>query len=213
MKTLILSGLLQDDGTLRLHIPFSADQPPQAGPEATGKDAVEVELLDDGGAVLSSARIDGAPVCSAPTGPGAQRPPQRLIAGAVAMPEGTTGLRLRFRGLVIHEAHATAGEPTVKLTWHPPADGVVSGRQLVTWDSSHPDGAPMHFLVLAQLADGTRVATASVQGNQADLDARFLPEGTVSLVLIASDGFHQTRAESLPFTLARGGQGGVQPHP
>jgi hypothetical protein len=206
MRALILSGVLEDDGTLQLQIPFNAELPAQNVSQATGDDVVEVELLDDSGAVLSHAKVDAKALCPTPTGPGAPMLARRLVAGAVTMPDGTMGLRLRWRGGVIHEAHAPAGDPVVSLTWHPPADAVVSGRQLVTWDASHPADAPLHFLVFAQRPDGTHLGVASVQESQVDLDADLLPEDAVALIVIASDGFHQVSDQSANFTIAQRGR-------
>ncbi|WP_437980904.1 hypothetical protein [Sorangium sp. So ce117] len=215
MKTLILSGILEDNGALQLHVPFAADVRPHPSSNATGDDVVEVELLDDNDVVLIKTLVDAKVVCSTPAGPASPSPVQRLISGAVARPDGTAGLRLRWRDRVIHEAHAPAGRPVVRLTWTPPADGVISGAQRVTWDASHPDNVAMHFLVLTESPDGTRDAVASVLARQGELDAaskielnadHFPPEA-VSLVLIASDGFHQTSDKSAPFTVSRSDPG------
>ncbi len=210
MSTLILSGILEE-GALALHVPFTAQVAPRARSQATGDDVVEVSLLDGSGASLHETRIDATPLCATPEGPAAPSPVRRLVSGAVAMPAGTTGLRLRWRGDVIHEAHAPAGAPTVRITWVPPPGGLLSGAQLVTWEASHPDDAVMHFLVVLETLEGKGHAVASLRAGPGELDAACrvaldaddFPAGTVALRVIASDGFHQVTARSSGFTMAR----------
>ena len=209
MQTLILSGILNDDGTLQLHIPFIVDLAPQAASRATGDDLVEVSLLDASGGVLHATSIDAAVMCSAPTGSTPSSRLQRLVNGTVAMPDAATGLRLRWRDQIIYEAQAPTGSPVVRFTWKPPAGGVVSGTQHLMWDASHPDDVAMHFLVATESVDGTRSCIASLRAGpgelalacQVTLDTADFPQGTVAPVVTASDGFHQTSDRSAPFTV------------
>lgn len=215
MKTLILSGILNEDGTLQLHIPFTAE-PEYIAPlpisRATGDEVVELDLLGDKDIVLARTLIDARLTCSSTLGSISPLPMQRQVSGLVALPEDMNGLRLRWRGRVIYDARAPSGHPTVHFTWKPPTNGVVTGLQLVTWRVSHPNEVPMHLLVFTQERDGTRLAVASIMAQRGELTAASeillnadeLPPGTVCLCIIVSDGFHQASAMSEPFTVSKG---------
>ena len=215
MKTLILSGMLNEDGTFLLHIPFTADEEdiaPLPASRATGDEVVEVDLLGDKDTVLAQTLIEARLTCSQPTGAMSPLSRKRQVSGLVALPEEMIGLRLRWRGRVIYDTRAPLGRPTVYFTWKPPTNSVVSGFQLVTWQASHPAEVPMHFLVFTQERDGTRLAVASIMARRGELPSasqillnadEFSP-GTVCLCIIVSDGFHQTSAMSEPFAIRRG---------
>lgn len=77
--------------------------------------------------------------------------------------------------------------------------------QTVTWQASHPDAVPMHFLVLLRLSNGSQQPIASVDSQQAELDFDLLPpDRRAQLVVVASDGFHLASNDSSPFMIGRG---------
>jgi hypothetical protein len=180
-----------------------SDVPAAVGADPASDDIVRADLLDAQNNVVGHALLDASPACAIPSGPPAPIPVIRLVSGAVPMPDGTTGLRLTWRGQVIHESHATAGRPTVRLTWQPPA-GAVSGQQTVSWQASHPDAAPLHFILLLRRSDGSQQPIASVAGQQSDIDFDLLPpDRSARVVVVASDGFHLASDESPPFPIGR----------
>lgn len=215
MKTLILSGILNEDGTFQLHIPFTAD-PAYIAPlpisRATGDEVVEIDLLGDKDIVLARTLIDARLTCSSTLRSMSPLSMKRQISGLVALPEDMIGLRMRWRGRVIYNARAPSGHPTVHFTWKPPTNSAVSGFQLVTWQVSHPNEVPMHFLLFTQERDGTRLAVASIMARRGELTSASqillntanLSPGTVCLSIIVSDGFHQSSAMSEPFTISKG---------
>ncbi len=202
MRALILSGTLDEANALRLQIPLVSDVPQAVGANPGSDESVSADLLDAQGNVVSHALLDAATICALPSGPPAPLPLLRLVSGAIPMPDGTAALRLTWRGQVIHESQATAGRPSVQLTWQPQGNAV-SGRQIVTWEASHPDAAPLRFILLLRLSDGLQQAVASVSGQQVDIDFDLLPsDRNARLAVVASDGFHLASDESSPFFLA-----------
>lgn len=203
MRALILSGILDEANALRLQIPLVSDVPRAVGANPDSDETVSADLLDAKGNVVGHALLDAAIICTVPSGPLTPVPVQRLVSGAMPMPDGTAGLRLTWRGKVIHESHASAGRPSVQLTWQPPGNAV-NGHQTVTWKGSHPNAVPLRFIVLLRLSDGSQQSLASVGGQQAEINFDLLrPDRNARLAVVASDGFHMASDESLPFFLGK----------
>lgn len=202
MRALILSGILDEANELRLQIPLVSDVPQAVGANPGSDETVSADLLDAQGNVVSHAMLDAATICAMPSGPPATPPLLWLVSGAIPMPDGTAALRLTWRGQVIHQSQATAGRPSIQLTWQPPQEGAASGPQIVTWKASHPDAAPLRFILLLRFSDGSQQIVASVSGQQVDIDFDLLPPNRiVQLAVVASDGFHLASDESSAFFL------------
>jgi hypothetical protein len=202
MRTLVLSGILDEQHHLRLRIPFPAELSGPVGADPTSADVMEAALLDRDGRVLSRGLLDMRSLCVMP-GDGAMKAEAiHSVNGAIPYPDGAATLRLRWHGRTVHEAHVAQGRPQVQLTWTPPPGAVVNGRQLVTWQASHPDGAPLAFTIALRGVNRTiqTVAESTHASTEVDFGSLSQP-GSVSLVVAASDGFHVASDETVPFVI------------
>jgi hypothetical protein len=202
MRTLVLSGILDEEHHMRLRIPFPAELPGPVGAEPTSADVMEASLHDREGHVLSRGLLDMRSLCVMPGDGATTVEAIHSVDGAIPYPDGVATLRLRWHGRTVHEAHATEGRPQISLTWAPQPGAMVSGPQVITWTASHPDSAPLAFTVALRGPDRSvqTVAESSASGAMVDFGSLSQP-GPVSVVVAASDGFHVESDETVPFSI------------
>src|SRR6266567_7650813 len=107
MRTLILSGVMDERQKLRLQIPFPGDLPRPTGAGPTSDDVVEAAVLDKDDNVVGRGLLDVRSLCVMPAGNASKAKVARAVNGAIPFPDGGTTLRLTWRGRTIHQAHAT----------------------------------------------------------------------------------------------------------
>jgi hypothetical protein len=124
------------------------------------------------------------------------------LSTTIPFPEGTGEVRFTLKDQVIHTIKVPSAAPSAKLTWQPPADPV-TGAQVITWEGSHPQGAPLHYL-LAYSHDGGQsqeVVSLSMEDSSYPLDFDQLPGGKGQLTLFVTDGANTIQVASAGFSV------------
>jgi hypothetical protein len=115
-------------------------------------------------------------------------------------PEGTGEVRFSLKDQVIYKITVPAGTPSAGFTWKPPA-GPVTGKQVISWQGSHPQGATLHYL-LAYSPDGGQSleeVSTSLDDTQYTVDFDQLPGGKGQLILFVTDGANMVQVSSDTF--------------
>ena len=181
--------------------------PEQHRSEAThaGASAV-IEMLGRDGTVLLRDVLVLQRFCLHPV-PWAQvdRPEEgRVFAGIIAVPPDAALLQVtstleEVEVALKAERVVPAEGPIVRFDWDP-GNSLLSARQTISWDATHPQGTNMLHTLFVRQEDGTRIPI-SLPGPKpvAEVDFDALPGGLVALEVEATDGFHVTRVESPAF--------------
>ena len=205
MRALSISGIYETGGALRLRRGLLG--------EVTDADMVRANMpidrvitmmtFDGQDRLLARALLPASSLCSLPKSPPAPTAPEKfLIGGLVSIPEDAHIIRFYWEGAQVHEVARPRSAPQVQFTWTPSA-GLLRGRQRVTWHALHPDSAPIsYFLFLDRGSEASRPVFMG-DASMADIDFAQLPGGAnMRLRILATDGFHNTKALSQYFSVA-----------
>ena len=191
-------GRLYADRQLALRPGYLTTAPPWTDLEGEGP--LRAQTFDAGGRLLGSfpLRLNG--VCAEPS---PTTEPQ-AVRGFVPFHPEARQVVFTYEGAPILEVARNDEPPRVELRWQP--EDRVEGRQTVTWDARHADGASVEFFVRYSIDAGAswnRIGTRTDElGQEVDFDE--LPGGDeCRLAVVATDGIDTAISESRSFSVER----------
>jgi hypothetical protein len=124
-----------------------------------------------------------------------------LFAGLLPLASATRSLLLSWQSAPVASVLIPEHPPQVLLSWQP--GSAVDGPQLISWQGTHPDGAPLEF-ALSYSHDGGRTferVSPSISRTSYVLNFAELPGGTGQLKLLATDGGNTVAVVSSTFNV------------
>jgi hypothetical protein len=186
VETLIISGVVHEDGTTELLDPLIRKPlPPSLLAEGLG--SFTLELQDGSGNTLLQQSFDMDHI--------GHDDKDGLFWLAVKYVEGIKRLIIRQQDHTLLETVASPNAPQVRVTSPNGGEILTSGEHKITWEASDPDGGPLSFLVQYSPDNGqswlgiTWIESGSPQETQ--LRVEELISGRQGIIRItASDGFN-----------------------
>ena len=194
-RFLRLDGRLTDDGRLLVRLGGITTTPP-SWPEDVSSPIV-AEVFDANHTLLMRRRVTLDRVCICPPA-GAQF----AIGDYIPLRDDAARIAIVREGVTLEEFTLSTAPPSVQLRWQP--DGPVRGVQTVSWEGSHPEQHPLHFIVRFSRDDGRTWQPVSlrVHGRETPVDFDALPGGDrCRLKVEAHDGLNVAFAVSDTFSV------------
>ncbi|MEP7336870.1 MAG: hypothetical protein ABI977_03935 [Acidobacteriota bacterium] len=197
---LFVSGKQLPNGLMNLDPSFTSKLPASARvKQGTGRFTLELQARDS--RVLFSGKFDLKHSTH-------DDEDDKLFTVVAPLPAGVARILVKDGATVLATKEISANAPVVRLL--SPNGGEswpATGRQLISWAASDPDGDPLTY-TLQYSRDGGQnwqLIADQVQGASYEFDASWLPGGQQARVrIMATDGFNTVRDESdASFTVAR----------
>jgi hypothetical protein len=200
-RYLTIAGVVTSENRLELQPSYLIDHGQNTSwgllAETDLAQVITVEVINGQGNLTLRAQILANPFCFYSEGSAGEL----FVATTIPFPEDARILRFLRLEKVIHEIVVPKVPPKVHLTWDLPER--VAGRNIISWSAEHPEGLPLHSMVLYSHTNGDswQPLSLSLEAKEMELDFDQLPGGRCKVKVLVTDGVNTSVAESPTFSV------------